>query len=156
MPYLAAGALGSFGPKAQSAREALRAAANDSALRDEAEWALSRIDGVGSGKPVAVSHLVPALSVAPPLRTTGVKTSNPPVDWNTTTGRNIVWSVELGNETFGRPVVAGDAVYVGTDNARRMNPLGVFSSMPRSPSPARARAALLKRKDLLFSNLQTH
>ena len=51
-----------------------------------------------------------------------VETSNPPVDWNTTTGRNIVWSVELGNETFGRPVVAGDAVYVGTDNARHMNP----------------------------------
>src|SRR4029453_16430439 len=32
------------------------------------------------------------------------------------------WSVELGNETYGRPVVAGDAVYVGTDNARHMNP----------------------------------
>ena len=28
----------------------------------------------------------------------------------------------MGNETFGRPVVAGDAVYVGTDNARHMNP----------------------------------
>ena len=50
------------------------------------------------------------------------QTGNPPVDWDTTTGRNIVWSVELGNDTFGRPVVAGDAVYVGTDNARRMNP----------------------------------
>ena len=50
------------------------------------------------------------------------QTGNPPVDWDTTTGRNIVWSVELGNETFGRPVVAGDAVYVGTDNARQMNP----------------------------------
>ena len=46
---------------------------------------------------------------------------NPPVDWDTNTGRNIVWSVELGNETFGRPVVAGDVVYVGTDNARQMN-----------------------------------
>src|SRR4029453_17175173 len=32
------------------------------------------------------------------------------------------WSVELGNETYGRPVVAGDAVYVGTDNARHINP----------------------------------
>jgi hypothetical protein len=47
---------------------------------------------------------------------------HPPVEWNTTTGWNIVWSVELGNETFGRPVVAGDAVYVGTDNTRHMNP----------------------------------
>jgi len=44
------------------------------------------------------------------------------MDWDTTTGRNIVWSVELGGETYGRPVVAGNAVYVGTDNARHMNP----------------------------------
>jgi outer membrane protein assembly factor BamB len=46
---------------------------------------------------------------------------NPPADWNPTTGRNIVWSVELGNNTMGRPVVAGDAVYVGTDNSRPRN-----------------------------------
>jgi outer membrane protein assembly factor BamB len=117
----AAGALGSIGPKAQSAREALRVAAHDPALRHEAEWALSRIARVGSGAPVA-PHLVPATSVTPSLETTVVDTSNPPVDWNTSTGRNIVWSVELGNETFGRPVVAGDVVYVGTDNARHMNP----------------------------------
>src|SRR6476620_2125709 len=117
----AARALGSIGPKAQSAREALRTAANDPALRNEAEWALSRIAGVTSGEPVA-SLVVPAPSVAPPLQTTVVQTGNPPVDWDTTTGRNIVWSVELGNETFGRPVVAGDVVYVGSNNARKMNP----------------------------------
>jgi HEAT repeat protein/outer membrane protein assembly factor BamB len=117
----AAGALGSIGPKAQSAREALRTAARDPALRNEAEWALSRIAGVKPGGPVA-SHGVPAPSVAPPLQATVVRTGNPPVDWDTTTGRHIVWSVELGDETFGRPVVAGDAVYVGTDNARHLNP----------------------------------
>jgi outer membrane protein assembly factor BamB len=44
------------------------------------------------------------------------QTGNPPIDWDPATGRNIVWSVELGNGTFGRPVVAGDAVYVGTNN----------------------------------------
>ena len=55
-------------------------------------------------------------------QTAVAQTGNPPVDWDTTTGRNIVWSVELGNKTFGRPVVAGDAVYVGTDNARQLNP----------------------------------
>ncbi len=117
----AAGALGSIGPKAQTAREALRAAANDPALRDEAEWALNRIAGVQSGEPVA-SPPVPAPSVAPQPHATAAQTGNPPIDWDTTTGRNIVWSVELGNQTFGRPVVAGDAVYVGTDNARHMNP----------------------------------
>ena len=117
----AAGALGSIGPKAQSAREALRAAANDPILRNEAEWALSRIAGVKSGEPVA-SHVVPSPSVALQLPATVVHTGNPPVDWNRTTGWNIVWSVELGSETFGRPVVVGDAVYVGTDNARHLNP----------------------------------
>jgi len=115
----AAGALGSIGSKAQSVQDALKAATDDPTLRNEAEWALSRIAGVRSGEPVA-SPVVPAPAVAPPLPT-AVPTGNPPVDWDTTTGRNIVWSVELGNETFGRPVVAGDTVYVGTDNARHLN-----------------------------------
>ena len=120
----AAGALGSIGPKAQTAREALRVAANDPAMRYEAEWALNRIAGVESVEP-QVSSLVPAASVegvAPQPQPTLAQTGNPPVDWDTSTGRNIVWSVELGNLTFGSPVVAGDAVYVGTDNARHMNP----------------------------------
>jgi HEAT repeat protein/outer membrane protein assembly factor BamB len=131
----AAGALGSIGPKAQSAREALRAAASDPALRDEAEWALSRIAGshlikganerqpeslAGRGAPA--SEPVGESEGRSPSATPVAQTGNPPVDWDTTTGRNIVWSVELGNETFGRPVVVGDAVYVGTDNARHMNP----------------------------------
>jgi outer membrane protein assembly factor BamB len=82
---------------------------------------LSRIAGVKSANPVA-SPGAPALSVASPIKTTVVPAASPPVDWDPATGRNIVWSVELGNETFGRPVVAGDTVYVGTDNARHLNP----------------------------------
>jgi HEAT repeat protein/outer membrane protein assembly factor BamB len=117
----AAGALGSLGPKAQPALEALRAAANDPALRDEAEWALSRIAGVESGEPVT-PRVVPPLSVAPRLPTAVLEPGTPPIDWDTATGRNIVWSVEVGGETFGRPVVVGDAVYLGTDNATHMNP----------------------------------
>jgi outer membrane protein assembly factor BamB len=116
----AAGALGSIGPKAQPAREALRAAADDPALRDEAEWALSRIARLKPRGPVA-SGVVPAPSVAPSLETSVAPAGTPPDDWDTASGRNIVWSVELGDETYGRPVVAGDAVYVGTDNARRLN-----------------------------------
>jgi outer membrane protein assembly factor BamB/HEAT repeat protein len=117
----AAGALGSIGPKALAAREALRAAADDPTMRDEAEWALRRIAGDKPGEPAA-SHIVPVPSVAPPSVTTAVHAGNPPVDWDTTTGRNVVWRVELGNDTYGRPVVVDDTVYVGTDNARRMNP----------------------------------
>jgi HEAT repeat protein/outer membrane protein assembly factor BamB len=118
---LAAGALGRIGPKARTAEEALRAAANDPALRGEAEWALRRIAGIGPGEPAARVVPPPSIAVRPPA--TPVHTGNPPVDWNAGTGRNVAWSVELGGETFGRPVVAGDVVYVGTDNARRMNPV---------------------------------
>ena len=117
----AAEALGSIGPKAQTAREALRASANDPALRNQAEWALNRIAGIESGKPV-VSPQVPGPSVPLQPQTTVAQTGNPPVDWDITTGRNIVWSVELGNEVYGRPVVAGDVVYVGADNTRQINP----------------------------------
>ncbi len=114
----AAGALGSIGPKAQTAREALRAAANDPVVRHEVEWALNRIAGI---EPV-VSPFVPATSVVAQPQTTVVQAGNPPIDWDPATGRNIVWSVELGNEVYGGPVVAGDVVYVGTDNTRQMNP----------------------------------
>jgi outer membrane protein assembly factor BamB len=116
----AAGALGSIGPSARSARAALKTAANDPLLSDEAEWALRRIAGVQSGEPA--SHVEPPPSLALRLPTPVVETGNPPVDWDTTTGRNVVWSVDLGNDTFGRPVVVGDTVYVGTDNARHRNP----------------------------------
>ena len=61
----AAGALGSLGPKAQMALEALRVAANDPALRNEAEWALNRIAGAESRAP-AVSPVVPVPSVIAP------------------------------------------------------------------------------------------
>jgi len=73
----AAGALGSIGPKARPARDALRTAANDPALRSEAEWALSQIAGVKSGEPAA-SRVVPAPSVAPQVPATAVHTGNPP------------------------------------------------------------------------------
>ena len=116
----AAGALGSIGPKAQAAREALAAAANEPALHDQAEWALNRIAGIESREPV-VSAQLPESYVPLQLQTTVAPTGNPPVDWDTTTGRNIVWSVELGKEVFGRPVVAGDVVYVGADNTRQSN-----------------------------------
>jgi outer membrane protein assembly factor BamB/HEAT repeat protein len=119
----AAGALGNIGPKAEDAREALRAAAKDPALRHEAEWALDRIAGAparGPSKPEGpYDRPARAVTYDPPADT--IPTGNPPVDWDPRTGRNIVWSVELGKETYGRPAVAGDTVYVGTDNSRPRN-----------------------------------
>ena len=119
----AAGALGSIGPKAKTALNALRAAANDPALHYEAEWALNRIAGTEyrPGKAV-VSPVALADSLALSSETTLLQPGNPPSDWDTATGRNIVWSIALGKESFGRPVLAGDTVYVGTDNSRHVNP----------------------------------
>ena len=114
-------ALGSIGPKAQTATEALRASANDPALRNQAEWALNRIAGIESKQPPVSSNLSGSFVPLQP-QTHVSQLGNPPVDWDTTTGRNIVWSVELGNEVYGRPVVAGDVVYVGADNTRQLNP----------------------------------
>jgi hypothetical protein len=91
----------------------------DPVLRNEAEWALNRIAGIA---PVNTTVSPNLLSVMVQPQMTVAQTSNPPIDWDTRTGRNIVWSVELGNEVYGSPVVAGDVVYVGTDNTRHMNP----------------------------------
>jgi outer membrane protein assembly factor BamB/HEAT repeat protein len=117
----AAGALGNIRPKAQNARAALTAAANDPALQSEAEWALNRIAGLNPREQL----VSPAMSAVPRpavAQAAVAPTGNPPIDWDTKTGSNVVWSVELGSETFGRPVAVGETVYVGTDNSRQMNP----------------------------------
>ena len=121
----AAGALGRIGPKAGPARAALTKAASDPALRDEAEWALSRIEGTDRTVRATQPHpVIPPGGgrLDTPLNAVAEGPSNPPADWDPKTGRNIAWSVELGNETYGRPVIVGDTVYVGTDNARRRDP----------------------------------
>jgi len=120
----AAEALGSIGPKgpqSETARQALNAAAKDPVVRYSAECALNRIAGVESVTPVASPNQRRS-AVSLQVQTTVAQTGNPPIDWDTTMARNIVWSVELGNEVYGSPVVAGDAVYIGTDNTRHMNP----------------------------------
>ncbi len=117
----AARALGSIGPQAQTAREALVEAARDPAVRGQAEWALNRIAGIESEQPV-ISSRAPGPSVSIQLQTSVSHTGHPPVDWDTTTRRNVVWSVELGNEVYGSPVIAGDVVYVGADNTRHLDP----------------------------------
>jgi outer membrane protein assembly factor BamB len=39
-----------------------------------------------------------------------------PTDWDVTQGKNVRWSMPLGSETYGNPVVANGKVYVGTNN----------------------------------------
>ncbi len=127
----AAGALGSIGLKTEAALAALNEAANDQALRAEAEWALHRIAGVAPGANAASSAQpdegeITATAFVSAQVSSGTPEGaggkdRPPADWDIDTGRNIVWSVGLGHETFGRPVVSGGVVYVGTDNGRKLN-----------------------------------
>jgi outer membrane protein assembly factor BamB len=128
----AAGALGSIGSKSDAVLMALKAAGNDPAMRSEVEWALHQITNAAPGSDSASS----APSEESAIREVAVLSEQaggaeqegaggklrPPDDWDIQTGRNIVWSVALGDETFGRPVVSDDVVYVGTDNGRKMNP----------------------------------
>jgi HEAT repeat protein len=117
----AAEALGNIGPQAGMAVGALRVAAQDAAMHSQAQWALNRIAAVEPEKDNRVPSL-PATPAALQLQTNLTKADNPPVDWDIKTGRNIIWSAELGTDAFGRPVVAGDTVFVGTDNAGRRDP----------------------------------
>ena len=127
----AAGALGSIGSKTQAVLVALKAAADDPAMRAEVEWALHQIANAAPGANSASSALpeegeirqVAVLSgqAGGAAQEVAGGKGHPPDDWDIQIGRNIVWSVALGDETFGRPVISGGMVYVGTDNARKLN-----------------------------------
>lgn len=41
---------------------------------------------------------------------------NIPIKWNVESGENVLWSMPLGSETYGNPVVANGKVYIGTNN----------------------------------------
>jgi outer membrane protein assembly factor BamB len=41
---------------------------------------------------------------------------NVPITWDVESGENILWSMPLGSETYGNPVIANGKVYVGTNN----------------------------------------
>jgi HEAT repeat protein/outer membrane protein assembly factor BamB len=128
----AASALGSLGSGTDAVLAALKAAAIDPAMRTEAEWALHQITRATPGAGSAPSWRPEESAVQEVAVLSGQKDGAsqevpgdkglPPDDWDIQTGRNIVWSVGLGDETYGRPVVSNGVVYVGTDNGRKMNP----------------------------------
>ena len=45
-----------------------------------------------------------------------------PESFDPQTGRNILWSAELGTETHSSPVVAGGRIYIGTNNGHPRDP----------------------------------
>ena len=46
-----------------------------------------------------------------------------PITWDIAAGRNVRWSAELGDRTYGNPVVAGGKVLIGTNNGKPRNPV---------------------------------
>ncbi len=45
-----------------------------------------------------------------------------PSTWSANPKKNVKWVAELGNQTYGTPVVAGGRVYIGTNNGKPRNP----------------------------------
>jgi outer membrane protein assembly factor BamB len=50
------------------------------------------------------------------LRNNVPDAKNIPIQWDVAAGKNVRWSMALGSETYGNPVVANGQVYVGTNN----------------------------------------
>jgi outer membrane protein assembly factor BamB len=47
---------------------------------------------------------------------------NLPESFDPEAGRNVKWSVQIGNETHGTPIIAGGRVYIGTNNGNPRDP----------------------------------
>lgn len=74
---------------------------------DEVRSRISKLDvGDNDWPQWAGSHLRNSVSNEP----------NVPTEWDVTTGENVRWSMPLGSETYGNPVIANGKVYVGTNN----------------------------------------
>lgn len=48
--------------------------------------------------------------------------TNLAVSWNSESGMNILWSADLGTDTYGSPAVAGGRVLIGTNNGTPRDP----------------------------------
>ena len=45
-----------------------------------------------------------------------------PADWNVDSKKNVLWSAQLGSQSYGNAVVGGDVVLVGTNNENPRDP----------------------------------
>jgi outer membrane protein assembly factor BamB/HEAT repeat protein len=126
----AVGALGSIGKAGSPAVAALQNTAKEPALAAEAAWALAKIKGTPpattqpqqiDATPAPTSLPAARSDAWPMLGRTSARNAvsqgqELPESWDLSTGRNVRWSVELGVQTYGSPVVADGMVFVGTDN----------------------------------------
>ncbi len=45
-----------------------------------------------------------------------------PISWDVATRKNVKWKADLGDQSYGNPVIADGKVFVGTNNANPRNP----------------------------------
>ena len=64
----------------------------------------------------------PAMYGGTPSRNMVSEEKNLPSSWNIETGKNVKWQQSLGSQSYGGPVVAGDKIFMGTNNEGRRNP----------------------------------
>jgi outer membrane protein assembly factor BamB len=85
------------------------------------DFALAQLAGE---KAPAASAPWPLYGGSPQRNMANVFDKNVAADWSIEEGkrRNIKWVAELGNRSYGGPVIAGGRVFVGTNNAVPRNP----------------------------------
>jgi outer membrane protein assembly factor BamB len=57
-----------------------------------------------------------------PQRNMAATAKNLPSTWNPKTGENIKWKADIGNTSYGNPVIADGKVFLGTNNENPKNP----------------------------------
>lgn len=78
----------------------------------------------GLGGAAAMAEDWPLFGGTPARNLTNPSVRNIPDDWSIKAGspKNIQWAADLGNTSYGGPVIAGGKIFIGTNNERPRDP----------------------------------
>ncbi|MBX3414648.1 MAG: PQQ-binding-like beta-propeller repeat protein [Pirellulales bacterium] len=76
----------------------------------------------GASADELLSHAWPMWGGTPARNMASPSAHDLPTQWDTSSGENIRWTTDLGSFSYGNPVVAGERIFVGTNNARPRDP----------------------------------
>jgi outer membrane protein assembly factor BamB len=100
--------------------------ASDAANAQQLENGDSKFDSYQLKKPDVRPHDWPQLG-GTSLRNATPVGRNIPTNWDLETGQNIKWSVKLGSQTYGSPVIANGRIFISTNNGA-----GLVKRYPKS------------------------